>query len=92
MKKPPSVSGIVAVASRPVRDAALLRKAEPPCPVKGSQMGSSLNPGPFLGLVYKGTVLFWGPRKGPDLENYPNVFSLFVTLTNPNHIEKRICV
>ena len=56
-------------------------------------MGSSLNPGPFLGLVYKGTVLFWGPRKGPNLENYPNVFFAFCNINKPKpHREKDLCI
>ena len=31
----------------------------------GFVMGSSLNKGPCWGPVYKGTVLYWGPKKGP---------------------------
>ena len=34
-------------------------------------MDSSLNLGPFLGSFYKGAVLYWGPKRAPNLENYP---------------------
>ena len=32
-------------------------------------VGSSLHEGPFSGPVYKGAVLCWGPKRGPNLEN-----------------------
>ena len=28
------------------------------------ERGSSLNQGPFWGLIYKGAVLYFGPKKG----------------------------
>ena len=34
-------------------------------------MGSSLNLGPFLGPFYKGSVLDWDLKGGPNLENSP---------------------
>ena len=36
--------------------------------------GSSLNEDPFHGpFFYKGAVPYWDLRRGPNLENYPNM-------------------
>ena len=42
----------------------------------GTNMGSSLNFGPFGGPFYKDAVLYWGPKKGPDFGELP--FSIFM--------------
>ena len=36
-----------------------------------TEMGSSLNEGPFWCSVYKGAVLYWGPKRGPEFRELP---------------------
>ena len=42
------------------------------CEGFGAQIMHETHVVPFRGLVfYMGAVLYWGPKKDPDLENYP---------------------
>ena len=43
----------------------LITTHEPP------RIGSSLNQGPFSGPYYKGAVLYWGPKRGPEFRELP---------------------
>ena len=45
-------------------------------------MGSSPKQGPFWGPCYTGAVLHWGPKRGPNLENY-----LYVTKNTTNKVQ-----
>ena len=49
-------------------------------------MGSSLNLGPVQGLFYKGAVLYWGPKKGPEFRELP----IYITIMESG--PKRPCL